>query len=506
MKKRSVSKIIILVLVLSLIVGVSIFFINKNNSKKVIEVYKVEDLSYEDYWNEDYGSSGVVRTSNIQPVYITDSSKIEKIYVKKGQRVKKGDPLVKYSTALTELELERKSIDIIKLKKEYEKVKEEYEEIISLKPKDNEENGLREVEVYSDLPDPIPANWDGIDYPPMSGDGSEEEPYLILWAEDRDYIKSYIMSLINNNGGSVIYVSFMFREDDDLSGDFIKCTTIKFTKVGADYKFYLVGEYSNDDPIKETVVIGEAPIDDRPYTYYELEKMKLSYKKRLRDINTDINIANAEYKKMKRELNNSIIYSEINGKVKSVKRLSKANSSTPIVVVSSHGGYLIDGSVSEYDKQVIKKGMKVKIEDYMSGSELEGNIISVSNMPTNNEGYGNNPNVTYYTYTVKVDGNAKLDSGNWVNLKIDKGEESNQKGYFMSQAFVLDIDGHYYVYKENKDKKLEKCEIKVSKIMDGMYLITSGLTREDKVAFPYGKNIKEGISTTDGNLEELYRY
>ena len=37
-------------------------------------------------------------------------------------------------------------------------------------------------------------------------------------------------------------------------------------------------------------------------------------------------------------------------------------------------------------------------------------------------------------------------------------------------------------------------------------LVKDGITREDKIAFPYGKSIKEGIKTKEGTLEELYGY
>ena len=34
--------------------------------------------------------------------------------------------------------------------------------------------------------------------------------------------------------------------------------------------------------------------------------------------------------------------------------------------------------------------------------------------------------------------------------------------------------------------------------------ILSGLTMDDKVAFPYGKNVKPGVSTADGDYSTLY--
>ena len=36
--------------------------------------------------------------------------------------------------------------------------------------------------------------------------------------------------------------------------------------------------------------------------------------------------------------------------------------------------------------------------------------------------------------------------------------------------------------------------------------ILSGLTPEDFIAFPYGKNLKEGAPTRESDLSELYNY
>ena len=36
------------------------------------------------------------------------------------------------------------------------------------------------------------------------------------------------------------------------------------------------------------------------------------------------------------------------------------------------------------------------------------------------------------------------------------------------------------------------------------YEISSGLTMEDKIAFPYGKKVKEGAKTEEGSMQDLY--
>ena len=53
---------------------------------------------------------------------------------------------------------------------------------------------------------------------------------------------------------------------------------------------------------------------------------------------------------------------------------------------------------------------------------------------------------------------------------------------------------------------LEKRPVQVARIWYGFqYEISSGLTMEDKIAFPYGKKVKEGAKTEEGSMQDLYR-
>ena len=52
-----------------------------------------------------------------------------------------------------------------------------------------------------------------------------------------------------------------------------------------------------------------------------------------------------------------------------------------------------------------------------------------------------------------------------------------------------------YVYKKGKHGRLEKQYVEVGKNMYGSIEIVFGLTMEDEIAFPYGRNVKEGAKT-----------
>ena len=73
---------------------------------------------------------------------------------------------------------------------------------------------------------------------------------------------------------------------------------------------------------------------------------------------------------------------------------------------------------------------------------------------------------------------------------------------------ITDESGKNYVYLQGEDGLLKKQYVKVGKSLWGYYLeITSGVTLQDKIAFPYGKNVSEGAPTNEvENLEESAFY
>ena len=62
------------------------------------------------------------------------------------------------------------------------------------------------------------------------------------------------------------------------------------------------------------------------------------------------------------------------------------------------------------------------------------------------------------------------------------------------------------MYVANQDNKLEKRQIFINGGAYENLKIQSGITESDRVAFPYGKNVKEGATAVDGSLEDLYNY
>ena len=66
-------------------------------------------------------------------------------------------------------------------------------------------------------------------------------------------------------------------------------------------------------------------------------------------------------------------------------------------------------------------------------------------------------------------------------------------------AYVRQEGGEYYIMKADKDNKLTKQYVKTGQISYlGAYIeIKGGLTKNDKLCFPYGTDVKEGVRTKE---------
>ena len=111
---RKYKKVVIsLALVASMGVG-SVFGVRylRQNNVEPIKVYPFDFVGMTEYWGDTKESYGPVTTDKIQTVYLSDTQTVSEILVEDGQEVKKGDLLLSFDTTLSQLELERKGLDI----------------------------------------------------------------------------------------------------------------------------------------------------------------------------------------------------------------------------------------------------------------------------------------------------------------------------------------------------------------------------------------------------------
>ena len=115
---------------------------------------------------------------------------------------------------------------------------------------------------------------------------------------------------------------------------------------------------------------------------------------------------------------------------------------------------------------------------------MEASITEISTYPDENSnawGGDGNPNVSYYPYTAYIENTEGLRNGEYVGLTMTAtGGEDQENKIYLEKAYIRDEDG------------------KTGKTIWGSYAeIVEGLTKEDRIAFPYGKSAKEGVKVKD---------
>ena len=111
--------------------GTGVWFLLRGG--KPVNVYAVADIAQTDMWMDRAEYEGSVYAENLQAVYLSDTQQLKEIFVKEGDEVKKGDRLAAFDTTLSDLELDRKKIEVQKQELRLSAAKEELKTINALR-------------------------------------------------------------------------------------------------------------------------------------------------------------------------------------------------------------------------------------------------------------------------------------------------------------------------------------------------------------------------------------
>ena len=164
----------------------------------------------------------------------------------------------------------------------------------------------------------------------------------------------------------------------------------------------------------------------------------------------------------------------------------------------------MEATISELERDTISNGMEVTINDWETGGTYTGTVVSVGDIPSSSNSYNgmSNPNASGYPFRVFVDESADLKAGSYVSVQYSSAAEG---GIYLENPFLRTVQGRSFVYVLGEDGTLEERTVTIGKTLGGSYTqILDGLTAEDLVAFPYGKNVKPGVPAEEGDMSDLY--
>lgn len=253
---------------------------------------------------------------------------------------------------------------------------------------------------------------------------------------------------------------------------------------------------------------------EKNYTAAELRAAISEKEDEISQAKEDLHEAQINYDEAKAEVDKATVKAKLAGTVTTScnKGTIPTDGSAAIVVKAADGMY-VKTSISEMELDNVKVGGTIKCVSSDTGDEYTAEIKEISDFPTadaSDDGGTSNPNSSYYpvvAFIKKADG---LSPGGSVEVSYTSKSmgTANENAIYLQKAYIRTEDKKSYVYiRDKKTKRLKKQYITVGKTMSGQYMeVVSGLTEDDNIAFPYGKNLREGVKTkiSEDDSEMIY--
>ena len=541
--------------------------IARNAQRGDVNVYAVNECAMTDYWGDTSNTSGMVTTDKLQKIYISQSQTVKKVWVKEGDSVKKGTVLVSYDSTLTQATVERAKIDYDRQTENLEVMKNELELLKKAKNKetlqkecDDLEAKLKNLKAAYDKDEKHPYNADA---PVTEGKITQAEPttitvkgadgkeqpatvYYYSWLSPSTIDEAKLGEILSNLGvtpaGDVLtavdtYVVLVQRHGDKVGG-YVESTWGMVimdrytadnnevnppTQASKSVSFRLLNNLpdfvdterkydSKEIQDTERKIAQIQELLESSMTQLDLNKAILEKAQAVKEQEVNLKVAKLKLDKKLAELGDGNVYAEFDGTVKTVRDPDEAyNNSEAVVELSGGGGYYVTGTLSEMDLGSVQVGDSVSISSWMTGAACEGTIVSIDDYPTsngNNWGDGNS-NVSYYPFKVFVTEDANLQPNDYVDIQYQKDTSAEESGssLYLQSMFIRTDNGKSYVMARGEDGRLEQRWVQTGRDLWGSYTqIRGGLTIDDYVAFPYGRDVVEGAHTQEATTDQLYNY
>lgn len=515
MKNKKVMKRVLVIAIVAAVaaggIGGGIYV---QRSKMTAEVQSVADLN-SGYWGDDVNSSGLVTNDYSQTVEISKDDEIKEVYVEEGQQVQKGDKLLALDTTVATLNLQGKELEVENLKNQITLAQNELKKLKNTKPYVEPSEPVVPDSSTPSTPDVPEISgdaynyilWTAVPYNQNEADGSAENPYRYLCTEDA-YVTGSFFSQLSEAG---LHVVFEIHENNSVSGELLSEWEVDGSQIvvpDADTRWSVADrtQLTEDTDVSDTDTVddtGADAIDQGGYTQSELNDMISEQEKKIKDLDLDKRKAELDVEKLKAQSSDGIIYANVTGTVKNLQdKDNLPTDGTPFMEIAGSEGLYVTGGISELLLDKVKPGQTVSVSSWESGTSCEAEITEIKNYPStdvSSYGGGNN-NVSYYPFVAYIEDSTGLRNGEYVDLNMTVSDEEDGASIYIFKGYVRSENGKSYVLKADENDRLVKQYVKTGKIINGDTIeIKSGLTEDDRIAFPYGKTAKEGIRAVNAD-------
>lgn len=248
------------------------------------------------------------------------------------------------------------------------------------------------------------------------------------------------------------------------------------------------------------------------YTKEELAEAVQRQEERLADLRLDLKQSELKIRSTEKAVEEGAVLAKISGVVKKAGDPSNppGDGSAFLQVASTEGMY-IRGGISELLLDQIREGDLVNVSAGQSGTCCQAEIREISPYPDESgmfSGIYGAVSASMYPFIAYVsEGGGTLISQEWVQMDAaGSGMEQPSDALYLWKAFILEEEGRQYVYLRDEKGKLRKREITTGRRVGEGCEVLSGVSWEDWLAFPYGKEVRNGAATREGAMSELYGY
>lgn len=537
--------------------------IARNAQRSDVKVYSVNDFCMTNYWGDTSSTSGMVTTDKIQKVFLSSSQTVNKVWVAEGDSVRKGDKLISYDSTLTQASVEQAKIDYDRQDESLTTAKNELE---YLKKAKNKETLKQELDKLTAELDALKKKYDEDPDHPYNGDapvtegaikdykktmtvkgadGSDQTVNVLYYSwlstsrlndskvteiltnlatlrADKDHpsVDTYVVLVqryedkvggyVDNTVGLVITETYTAGDDTAVPA-VPESRSVSFS-VRSDLPEFEDTERKYDDAaikrLQQKINLANMYLENS-MEQKDLAKAIVDKAQEVKEKEVNLRLAKLSLDKKTKELGDGNVYAEFDGTVKAVRNADEAyNNSEAVIELSGGGGYYVTGTLSEMELGSVKVGDTVSISSWMTGAACEGTIVSIDDYPTtsgNSWGDGNR-NVSYYPFKAFVEEDASLQANDYVDIQYQKaGTQEQGNSLYLQSWFIRTDNGKSYVMARNEDGRLEQRWVQTGRDLWGSYTqIRGGLTTDDYVAFPYGRDVVEGARTVEAAADELY--
>ena len=511
-------------------IGAAIAVSAGNARVDVVPVYQIMNS----WMGEAETTSGMVQSYMAQTIPYSKTNAVTKIYVKDGDQVEIGDPLLEYDVTMLDLQQKLKKLEAQRMGLELTQLKEELAQLKKLRPGSArlagdfaQPEGLMLLAVAPGTAiNTGELDENAVYYNQTSPAGTEADPYLFLCAKGTKIRQSFLAEMLKlaADKGDSVFARVEYRQGDTQTGELLYAYRMIFHANG-EFEFDL--ELSEIQPPEPSSSEEPAPsmepspseepepsLDPEPslepepsfepdpgYTADEIKQMIAEKEAEIREKELAIKKAELELKKAETQLGaEGVVKSVVKGKVKLAPNQDALQEGETLLTVTGGDGFYVQGMVNELSLSKVQPGDTVYVMNYMNGMNYEGEVVEVSDMPQQNYyGFSQNPNESVYPFTVHVDGDAELTIGDYVDISYGGGASGESEALYIDKMYVREENGESYVFIA-VDGKLKKQTIKTGATLYGWCIeIREGLSPEDYIAFPYGKLAKNG---TKVNLQD----